>query len=310
MTKKITVSNLVCFAVASIILQSADVVAQGKAPNCYQIADFDKKSMDYLTPKDPAAFAARYVPKREFFWILDETTPFSSQLYSDAYEIAKRQVHPGDAIYVASFSYNGVDLGVERYLKPLFEYKLDVPIDEKKDKVIYKKIGQETLRSYSNCLSKQQDFVQKRLLMSALSVKASYSATISKSDILYSLREISARVKASKATEKVVFISSDMLENSSVTSFYKNGIARKILPSYELAKPDVVKMKGDFGGAKVFVFGAGVVGESDTKSIQVLRDTQTIDALKDFWQVYFKSSNANLVEFGHPRIIGTEIYPN
>jgi hypothetical protein len=271
------------------------------ASDCYHIAkilpNYEKQFESVSAGHD----SDRFKPKREFFWILDETTPFSREMFKDMYELSKKQLAPGDAIYIASFSYNGKDNGVSRFLKPLFEYKLDLPIDEKKDAKLSTLIGHEDLRKYDQCLANQKGYVEKKIGLYAKGVMDGYSPTISKSEILYSLKEISVRVNQSKAKERVILLSSDMLENSAVTSFYKNNIPKKINPQSEWANADVKSMIGDFGGAKVYVYGAGIVGSDvNTKDGAISRDPQTIMALQAFWTQYFKASNATLIAFGHP----------
>lgn len=60
-------------------------------------------------------------------------------------------------------------------------------------------------------------------------------------------------------------------------------------------------MLGDFSGADIYVMGAGVVPENGKA---VYRDPKTMQALKSFWRSYFEKSNAVLVEFGQPALLG------
>ena len=62
-------------------------------------------------------------------------------------------------------------------------------------------------------------------------------------------------------------------------------------------------MLGDFAGARVYVIGAGVMPEGDTKKGGVYRDPKTMDALAKFWALYFKASNADLAGFGQPALL-------
>jgi hypothetical protein len=65
------------------------------------------------------------------------------------------------------------------------------------------------------------------------------SSDIARSDIYKSLQELARNVVApSRAKNKTVFIVSDMLENSSVSSFYANNGVRLIDPKAEIAKAE------------------------------------------------------------------------
>lgn len=65
-----------------------------------------------------------------------------------------------------------------------------------------------------------------------------------------------------------------------------------------------LNMFADFGGAKVYVMGAGLVSEQG-KAKGVYRDPKMMQALKAFWTEWFKRSNAELVEFGMPEMLGS-----
>lgn len=59
---------------------------------------------------------------------------------------------------------------------------------------------------------------------------AGSSSDLAKSDVLAGLKDLSSRVKKSEAKNKVVILASDMLENSSITSFYAKQAVRLIDP--------------------------------------------------------------------------------
>jgi hypothetical protein len=91
---------------------------------------------------------------------------------------------------------------------------------------------------------------------------AAATADLAKSDVFTSLREVSAIVKQSTAPRRIVLIVSDMLENSTISTFYENNRVRKIDSAKEM---DVVEQNnaiGDFGGASVYVMGAGLLPET------------------------------------------------
>lgn len=62
-------------------------------------------------------------------------------------------------------------------------------------------------------------------------------------------------------------------------------------------------MFGDFGGAKVYVIGAGLLTEDIKNSKGVYRSPQIMQALSTFWKEWFKKSNAEVIEFGQPALL-------
>jgi hypothetical protein len=92
-----------------------------------------------------------------------------------------------------------------------------------------------------------------------------------------------------------------MLENSSITSFYAKNSVRGIDAKAELGK---VGTFGDFGGARVYVAGAGSIVTTGKKQVETYRDPKTMDALEMFWREYFTRSNASLAVFGKPSLMG------
>jgi hypothetical protein len=97
----------------------------------------------------------------------------------------------------------------------------------------------------------------------------------------------------------------DMLENSSVSSFYsdKGSSVRKIGPAKELKLVAENDLFRDFGGAKVYVIGTGLLPDDATKA-KKYRDPKTMQALASFWKNYFEKLNGNLVELGQPVLLG------
>jgi hypothetical protein len=82
---------------------------------------------------------------------------------------------------------------------------------------------------------------------------------------------------------------------------------RRIDPQAEMKKATAAGLIGDFGGARVYVVGAGLL-TGDAKLKNVYRDPQTMSALKQFWTLYFKQSNASIGEFGEPALLGPVAY--
>lgn len=234
----------------------------------------------------------------EVFVMVDQTTPLDASLQDSVRENLDRLIKPGAAFVIASFS----SFSQGRYLEVMSAGTLEGPIDDKARDDISVKL----LRGFDACMAGQSDFGRKSAAMALNKAMADSSPELAKSDVLGSLKELSARVKQSGARDKIVFVVSDMLENSGITSFYASKNVRAIDPSAELKKAQDSRVIGNFGDARVFVLGAGLVqanaGGKNTDS-GVYRNPKTISLLRQFWENYFEASHAKLVEFGAPALL-------
>lgn len=234
----------------------------------------------------------------ELFVVVDQTTPLDEKLKNSVLENVGRLVKPGNAFVVASFS----SFGQGRYLEVLSAGALEGPVADK----VRDDISVTLLRNFDACMNGQLAFGRKTAAAALNKALNDSSSDLAKSDIMGSLRELSVRVKQSKARTKVVFLVSDMLENSGITSFYASRNVRLIDPTTEMKKAVMAKQTGDFEGARVFVLGAGLVQDSSggkSRNSDVYRDPKAMSALKQFWNLYFTGSNASLAAFGAPALI-------
>jgi len=90
---------------------------------------------------------------------------------------------------------------------------------------------------------------------------------------------------------------SDMIEHSSITSFYSKGNLKKVNADKEMKKVKSSGSMANFAGADVFVIGAGIVGKKG------YRDAKTLKMLSTFWEKYFAATHANLKAFGTPMLL-------
>lgn len=250
----------------------------------------------------PSCYAANKMPvpptppTSEVFVLVDQTTPLDTSLQDAVRENVGRLIKPGSAFVIASFS----AFGQGRYMEVLSAGTLESQIDEK----VRNGISVKLLRNFDACMGGQLDFGRRTAAAALNKALSGTTADLAKSDVMGSLRELSSRVRQSAAGEKIVFVASDMLENSGVSSFYASNNVRAIDPKTELKKAEATQMLGDFGGARVFVLGAGLVQANGSKRDSgVYRDPKTIVQLRSFWEQYFTASNASLVEFGAPALL-------
>lgn len=230
---------------------------------------------------------ASHETKREVFVIIDKTTAFPESMQKNALVNILALANPETTIDIFTFSEHNKD----GYLEFIGGYYFDSELAEK-DKGDLSSL---MIKAYAKCLDAADSRVRTSLTTDFYSAIRSHTfeQNLTRSDILYSLQDVAASaVDASKAQQKIVFILSDMLENSPYLSFYMFSQLASMGIGEAL---DVVRRNGlfaDFGGTDVFVIGAGL-----SPYRQMVRDVRDKDTLKTFWGEYFKYSNANLRRF-------------
>ena len=232
--------------------------------------------------------------QREVFILMDETTVLDQNLQNALFSISQSLIVPGVKFSILSFS----AFAQGRYLSTKVTGTLELPLPKDARTAVSVKL----LKNFDACMAGQEHYALTLAAKAEKSVLQTASSDLQKSDVIASLTEVSHLVKNSTLQKKTVLIVSDMLENSTVSSFYANNSVRHIDPVKEIGVVTKEKMLGDFAGADIYVMGAGVVPEKDKA---VYRDPKTMAAMKSFWQSYFQKSNAELVEFGQPALLNS-----
>ena len=231
-------------------------------------------------------------PDTELFVVVDQTTPFDQKLKQSIADNIRPFLKPGKAITVVQFS----AFTQGHYTEVLNSGRLDATLDNASRNDISKPV----LAKFDQCMNNQPKLLGK---FSGLALKKALSGStveIQKSDVLKSLQDISGLVKKSNAKHKIVLLASDMLENSTITSFYKNKAVRLIDAEKELKLVKSNSLNADFDQASIYVIGAGLLSQDAQASY---RSPQTMQALKAFWEQYFTLSNATLLDFGQPSLL-------
>jgi hypothetical protein len=254
-------------------------MAAGVIPGCY----------DTKLPS-PAT-----TPAIELFVVVDQTTLLDDGLKQAVANQVRPFLTAGNNFSVLVFS--AYTQG--KYTQLLTSGQLDsqMPTAQRND------ISKPVLAKFDQCMSRQPAQAAQAVGGALRAGFEGTSGDIAKSDILASLRDISAKVRQSSAAEKVVLLVSDMLENSSISSFYASQTVRKIDPVQELQLAVSHQFIADFGDARIYVIGAGLLNNVDKKNKAQYRDPKTMQALADFWRSYFEKSHAQLVEFGEPALL-------
>lgn len=224
--------------------------------------------------------------QRELFVIVDKSTPFPEDIQKNALISVLSIVKPQTAVALFTFS----EFSKGKYLDFVDRYFFPSPLKED----VENSMGRSKVKTYNDCFKAYSDGLREKLAsdMFANFRKLDGSESSSRSEIYYSLKDIARNaITISPAKEKIVFLLSDMLENSSYTSFYKVKKLADLDLEKELNIIDKNELFPDFDGATVIAIGAGIV-ENNT-----YRDGRDRETLRKFWEEYFKKSNANLYRF-------------
>lgn len=283
MIKKFNKSILAAAIAAALFASlSAQAGLINDVPSCYKAGHYKFESAPYT----------------KFAYILvDQTVVLNPELQKESIDNAVRLLEPGTKFVVSEFS----AFSQNRYLNVLNTGIIESPMTKsQRDNV-----PTHTLSSFDSCMNGQAGY-SVQMVSKAVSSAMSGADNLARSDIMMALKTISEVVGRDTVKQKVVFVITDGLENSSITSFYSKNSVRVIDTDKELSKAKSNDLMGDFGGASVYMLGAGVMPPSKigTKAEREgYRDPKTLNSLNQFWKAYFDKSNARLMEFGAPALV-------
>lgn len=257
-----------------------------------------------LTNDVPSCYAANKIaaPQVQYdqliYVLVDQTVQLDATLQKSVLDNVQGMLKPGTKFVIAEFS----AFSQGHYLNVLHTGVIERPIPASEEG----NVVMSRLRDFHTCMQQQLVYGQRLALATTAQVLKSGTSTLDQSDILMALKSVSSAVAQEKATHKLVFVVTDGLENSSVTSFYARNAVRHINPAVELKKAQDNNLFGDFGSARIYLLGAGVMqpaANGSTAERNGYRDPKTLMDLKQFWSGYFSRSNAQLVEFGAPALL-------
>lgn len=233
--------------------------------------------------------------EKEIFVIIDQTTLLDDQLKQSVANQIRPFLIPGNGFSLVVFS----AFTQGKYTQLLTSGQLDhrLPTEQRYD------VSKPRLTKFDQCMNRQSSLATQALGGALRTAFEGSSGEIAKSDVLASLKDISGKVRQSQATEKVVLLVSDMLENSSVSSFYASQSVRRIDPEREMKIAGDSQLIGNFGDARIYVLGAGLLSDDAKKNKAAYRDPKTMQALASFWNSYFEKSKAQLMKFGQPALL-------
>ena len=259
----------------TLLTLTVAVFARNDVPSCYDALK--------ITNPNPTV-------QKELFILVDQTTPLDKNMMIYTYKNMMKFIKNGYAVTIASFSANAngkyTDIAYAGTLEAL------LPDGSKHD------IAKKVLRKYQGCMNGQYKYAKKKATKALVGVLKGANKKLPHSDIVKSLNDISKHIiKPSQASSKTVLLVSDMIEHSSITSFYSKGNLKKINTKTEIQKIQKSGHIANFANADIYVIGAGIIGHKG------YRDAKTLKQLTHFWEQYFILTHANLKEFGTPMLL-------
>lgn len=225
--------------------------------------------------------------------LIDQTVGFKPKEIDEIKRHITSWMTPGRELVIYSFSSNRGDQNIAL----VYRIRANPSADQS-----WKDWLKRSLREkYEHCEKEQPRESRRRAGYVVESILNKSDSSIPKSEILFSLQLASGMIRASNAKRKIVFLASDMLENSALLSFYQGGKLRKIDPESSLQAVKRNNLLADFGGAEVYIYGTGYLSTSGSSGVGLDR----MKPLLDFWKKYFALSNSVPLEFGTPSLLGT-----
>lgn len=254
----------------------AGATQQGDIPSCYDALQ--------LTEYKPA------VASRHLVVIVDQTARLDDALKKSVHQQVDQFVEPGDQVQLVAFSANAQG----KYTDLVYKGWFDSPLPA----AVRNGISKMTLNKFDACM-KAQPKAKGQMHQKLRNAFGDGTTDFPKTELIGSLLQVSTEVLGSTGEgRKVVLIVSDMLENSSITSFYAKNAVRTIDSNAELAKVRKAGLSGDFAGADVYVIGAGFVGNGMAYSSQ-----QALGSLESFWRALINQNRGQLKQFGKPQLL-------
>jgi hypothetical protein len=246
-------------------------------PSCYAAA--------HIQPADGHSYS------RLFYVLIDQTVSWNRDIESSIMDNLNHNLTPGTKFVIADFS----AFSQGYYLHVLHSGIIEAPMSPAQTGGT----AIEATKLFNTCLAGQRPYAVKMADDATIAALEGSNGSLANSDILSALHQVSSAIAADPAPEKALFLASDGLENSSVSSFYLDGTIRDIDPARELAIAKGAGLIGDFGGAKAFVIGGALPPPGQTP----YEGPVLLQHLAEFWASYFQSSSATLVGFGEPALL-------
>jgi hypothetical protein len=235
----------------------------------------------------------QYAPQPELLqatFLIDESVMLPEVAQRQMMDAIARLARPGNEISVGFFSsYSG-----SRFPQLVATVRFDTPLPEP----YWNRVSRRARDLLAACIAYQHRHGI-LYLQGVLGARFRAAQTsIAQSDIMSSILQFSERVRQSLAREKIVVVGSDMLENSSTTSFYRAGRLRLIDPVRELHNAAAHNLFANLGGARIYLVGFALQPGEATVPVDL------VQRLEQFWTIWFQRSRAGAVRIGKPVLLG------
>lgn len=241
-----------------------------------------------------AFFHQRAAPSvRDLIIAVDRTVSLSPSLREDAVDRISRAIRPGDHLVIVTFS----GLTKDEFTRVEFDGRVDTPATENE---LETKLPASKIDEAMQCFNYQLAFGKKAVRTRLTAILAQPLSDAQRSEILRALSTISTQMLSDDNTPtKLVVVVSDMLEFSDFASFYNNRRLRAIDPAMTMKAARAARLIGAFNGARVYVIGTAVPSNPREPGPGI-RERQL---LQDFWERWFKASNAVVVGLDNPELL-------
>lgn len=264
--------------IASISFNSA--YATSNITDCYEA--------EGLTPPKTSADKILYV-------FIDQTTLLPDNMKSKLMTLVTDWDKPGDRVKIARFSAQTKG----QYNELMFD-EMVLPFPDQEYLYNMKRSKKKPLLA---CLNQRRQEYSKSLDNAMTSTLALIGKTLPKSEIFYSLRELSkSLITESDVADKTILFVSDGLENSSFTSFYARKGIKLISTNETMGIINKNSLQADWDNAKVYILGLGYFPDS-----KLYIRPNYIERLKGFWMSYFTAGSGEIVAVGTPMLLTNSI---
>ncbi len=201
----------------------------------------------------PSCYAAGHFtfssppPSRLLYVLIDQAEPLSPALQQSVIDNINHALGPGTKFVIAEFS----RASNTHYLQVLHTGIIESPMtpDERNN------VPVNALGGFDNCMRDQAFFAVHLADTTAQHILQSASGTLNQpNDILMALKTIAPVIAQDPARQKVLFLVTNGFENSGFAHF----AAGPFNPEQMLQQARSEGLLANFGGARVFVLGAGI----------------------------------------------------
>ena len=223
-------------APALLLLLSAAAPAQAslvnQIPSCYAASHYSFASAP---------------PKHLLYVLIDQAGTLSPALQKSVIDNINHALGPDTKFVIAHFSRTTNN----HYLRVLYTGIIESPMSSaERDNVPVNSLG-----GFNSCMRGQALYALHMADTTAEHALQSASGAANQpNDILFALKTVASVIAQDGAPKKVLFLVTDGFENSSFANF-SAGIAN---PAHMLQKVRAQGLLPNFGGARVFVLGAGI----------------------------------------------------